>query len=121
MASQGSVSEHKEASVIHGHHVYKDIWTPVVGEELNLIAEDSNDKYAATVDKRIATPTSVHVARFTSCHAHPIITGRHLFEVRCLCFHTYPRHINGACIYSRKYGDPTKLSNALKCCENNIL
>lgn len=85
MTSQGSVSEHKETSVIHDHHVYKDIWTPVGGEELNLITEDSNehDKYAVSVDTRIATPTSVHVAQFTSCHAHPVVT-RHLFEVRHL-------------------------------------
>ena len=38
MASQSSVSEgrHEEASVIRGHRVYKAMWTPVVGEELNL-------------------------------------------------------------------------------------
>ena len=38
MASQGSVSEdrHEEASVIRGHHVYKSVWTPEVGEELSL-------------------------------------------------------------------------------------
>ena len=38
MASEGSVSEdkHEEASVIRGHRVYKSMWTPVVGEELDL-------------------------------------------------------------------------------------
>ena len=38
MASKGSVSEdrNKEASVICGHRVYKSVWTPVVGEELDL-------------------------------------------------------------------------------------
>ena len=40
MASEGSVSasedRHEEASVIRGHRVYKSVWTPVVGEELDL-------------------------------------------------------------------------------------
>ena len=39
MASEGSISEdrHKEASVtIRWHRVYKSVWTPVVGEELDL-------------------------------------------------------------------------------------
>ena len=38
MASEGSISEdrHEEASVIRGHRVYKSVWTPVVGEELDL-------------------------------------------------------------------------------------
>ena len=37
MASEGSVCEdrHEEASVIRGHRVYKSVWTPVVGEELD--------------------------------------------------------------------------------------
>ena len=29
--------------MIRGHHIYKSIWTPVVGEELTLQREDSND------------------------------------------------------------------------------
>ena len=53
MASQGSVSEdkHEEASVIRGHHVYKSVWTPEVGEELSLVTEDGNehDKYAVAI------------------------------------------------------------------------
>ena len=46
MASQGSVSEdrHEEASVIRGHHVYKSVWTPEVGEELSLVTEDGNER-----------------------------------------------------------------------------
>ena len=40
-------------SVIRGHHVYKDIWTPFVGEELTLNQENGNshDRYAITVEK----------------------------------------------------------------------
>ena len=44
MASQGSSnSAFEKASVIRGHHIYKSIWTPVVGEELTLQREDGND------------------------------------------------------------------------------
>ena len=44
MASQGSSdSSFEKASMIRGHHIYKSIWTPVVGEELTLQQEDGND------------------------------------------------------------------------------
>ena len=95
MASQGSFSEdrHEEASVIRGHHVYKSVWTPEVGEELSLVTEDGNehDKYAVA---------SVHVA---SRHAHPVMTRR-LYEARRLLRtqRLIPRRINGACVYSRE-------------------
>ena len=29
-------------SVVQGHHVYKDIWTPVAGEELVVLPKDGN-------------------------------------------------------------------------------
>ena len=53
MASQGSVSEdrHEEASVIRGHHVYKSVWTPEVGEELSTEDGNEHDKYAVAVIK----------------------------------------------------------------------
>ena len=40
-------------SVIRGHHIYKDVWTPYVGEELSLEQEhgNSHDFYATTVKK----------------------------------------------------------------------
>ena len=40
-------------SVVRGHHVYKQIWTPLVGEELTLEREHHNihDCYATTVIK----------------------------------------------------------------------
>ena len=52
MANQGS-SRLEKATVIRGHHVYKDIWTPYVGEELSLSPEDDNDhdRYAVAVVK----------------------------------------------------------------------
>ncbi len=38
-------------SVIRGHHIYKAIWTPIIGEQLFLKAEDRNehDKHAVAV------------------------------------------------------------------------
>ena len=37
----------------HGHHVYKDVWTPVVDEELNCRREEGNisDPYAVATVK----------------------------------------------------------------------
>ena len=37
------------ASVIRGHHVYKSIWTPSIGETLPLDADDGNDHDAYAV------------------------------------------------------------------------
>ena len=54
MASQGSrESSYKKRSVVRGHHIYKRVWTPVVGEELSLKTEDGNlhDKHAVAVIK----------------------------------------------------------------------
>ena len=41
------------SSVIRGHHVYKTIWTPYIGEELVLASEESNlfDRHAVAVLK----------------------------------------------------------------------
>ena len=40
-------------SVIRGHHVYKQIWQPSIGEELETVAEESNpnDSFAVAVTK----------------------------------------------------------------------
>ena len=42
MASLGSVY-YEKASVVKGHHVYKAVWTPFLGEELSVQPEDHND------------------------------------------------------------------------------
>ena len=41
------------SSVIRGHHVYKTIWTPYLGEELVLATENGNlfDRHAVAVIK----------------------------------------------------------------------
>ena len=52
MASEGSDS-YEKTSVIRGHHIYKSVWTPFIGEELVVEAEDGNehDKNAVAVMK----------------------------------------------------------------------
>ena len=42
MASLGS-DYYEKASVVKGHHVYKAVWTPFLGEELSVQPEDHND------------------------------------------------------------------------------
>ena len=48
-----SYSSHKMATFVRGHHVYKDIWTPDIGEMLRVGEEDSanHNKYAVAVMK----------------------------------------------------------------------
>ena len=52
-SSQELLDEFTIDSVICGYHVYKEIWTPFVGEELTLTQENGNchDRYAITVEK----------------------------------------------------------------------
>ena len=40
-------------SVVRGHHIYKSVWTPVIGETLTLQREDGNleDEYAVAIMK----------------------------------------------------------------------
>ena len=37
-------------SVVRGHHVYKDIWTPVIDEELAIKKEDLNEQKQSGCD-----------------------------------------------------------------------
>ncbi len=44
MASQGTSDlVHTLDSVVRGHHVYRRIWTPTVGEQLQLRPEEDNE------------------------------------------------------------------------------
>ena len=40
-------------SFVRGHHVYKEIWTPVIGEDLMCESSNSVDPYAVAVIKRL--------------------------------------------------------------------
>ena len=51
MASQGEAFTF--VSVVRGHHVYKAVWTPRLGERLTVAPEtgNSHDKFAVSVNK----------------------------------------------------------------------
>ena len=46
MASQSvNVSSFSFVSVIHGHHIYKSVWTPFVGEGLTIQREEPRNRH----------------------------------------------------------------------------
>ncbi len=49
MASQDTRDLHTLDSVARGHHVYKWIWTPTVGEQLQLRPEEDNESDSRAV------------------------------------------------------------------------
>ncbi len=50
MASQDTSDfVHTSDSVVRGHHVYKRIWTPTVGKQLQLRPEEDNESDPRTV------------------------------------------------------------------------
>jgi len=52
MASESvGVSTYKWHSVIRGYHVYKEVWTPILNEELAVKKEEDNgyDCYAVSI------------------------------------------------------------------------
>ena len=44
---------YEKESVVRGHHIYKTVWTPVIGEELPVEREEDNqhDQHAVAVVK----------------------------------------------------------------------
>ena len=53
MEERGAISIFDLTSEIHGHHVYKEIWTAIVGEKRNCECEFGNlhDPYAVAIMK----------------------------------------------------------------------
>ena len=49
MASQSSSASIMLESVVRGHHIYKRIWTPVLGEKLQIKIEEDNHHDARPV------------------------------------------------------------------------
>lgn len=43
MADVPAVSFFHVESVVHGHHIYKDIWEPIIGERLLISPEEGNE------------------------------------------------------------------------------
>ena len=56
-------------SVVRGHHVYKDIWTPRMGETLQCLREEGNskDRFAVAVYKDLSIVGHVPRAISTLC------------------------------------------------------
>ena len=59
---QEDVEEHTQQSVIRGHHVYKDYWSPFSGEHLAVKHKDSNnhDRHAVCLLKGNDTVGHIH-------------------------------------------------------------
>ena len=86
MASQ----TYEKASVIRGHHVYKAVWAPFIGEELPLKAEVfRHTLIVRTLSTCGSWPRSHHY------------TTRRLFKTRRLLpfFGSSPRRLNEAGVY----------------------
>ena len=96
-----SDSSFEKASMIRGQHIYKSIWTPVVGEELTLHREDSNDHdihaVAVVKDGDVVghVPRSIfRVSRFLLVRGGRIkcrVTGRRKFGngLKVPCMYSY--------------------------------
>ena len=70
MAEGPSTTASSECSA-HGHHVYKRIWSPCIGEQFETFCEEDNehDKYAVTVHLK---------KQFNSSWSHPEGDNQHL-------------------------------------------
>ena len=91
MASQ-SCTTYGKSSVIRGHHVYKAIWTPIVGENLSLQLEEENehDNHAVVV---MSDNTIVgHMPRSLSCF-HVVfleeVDSQDIGSLEIPCMYTY--------------------------------
>ena len=102
MASQeepsSSASSYSLQSVVTGHHIYKSVWSPTIGETLALEREEDNvhDRYAVTVIRNESIvghmPRSIsRVSSYFLMHGGSIecsITGHrrhgHGLEVPCV-------------------------------------
>ena len=78
MASKNNSNYYHKVSVIKGHHVYKAIWTPTIGEKLPVQFEDDN-AHERTVFPRKGTAVTKH---FSSIVPWLQFEGRLLYEVR---------------------------------------
>ena len=60
-------------SVVRGHHVYKRLWTPFIGEQLDVVREDENEH-----DSRAVADLAAMIARTAlriSLHVRNIFGG----------------------------------------------
>ena len=60
------MSSYRMESCIRGFHIYKEVWTPLIGERLGCACKKCNDDPFAVAIKR-GTETVGHVPRTISC------------------------------------------------------
>ena len=89
-------------SVVRGHHVYKTVWTPVVGERLSLSPEDENehDTHAVAVlrEEAVVGHAPRHLSRvfyFFLRHGRTITT-----EITCTGHRRYGCGLEVPCLYT---------------------
>ena len=63
------VSKHEAASSIRGYHIYRDIWTAAIGEELDCVRESGSmrDRYAGAVKRAGVTNCWTFTPKNLSC------------------------------------------------------
>ena len=61
------MSSYRMDSCIWGFHIYKEVWTPFIGERIGCARERSNREDPFAVAMKRVTETVVHVPRTISC------------------------------------------------------
>jgi len=63
---------------VRGHHVYKYIWSPCVGEQFDTFCEEDNehDKYAVTVHLKDSLTVVGYIPREITCTCHFFIENK---------------------------------------------
>ena len=86
-------------SVIRGHHVSKQLWSPVVGESLDVECEPSNpyDSYAVSV-LRDGTVVG-HVPREVRRHFYTFLHNGGNITCEVTCHRKYGKGLEGPCVY----------------------
>ena len=69
MGVQDDIMTMERECVIRGYHLYKDVWTPTIGEILECRAQPGNrfDRYSVSVLKDAGTIVGHHQE---SCHVY---------------------------------------------------
>jgi len=88
---------------MQGHHIYKHVWTPFVGEELTCTHEIENtkDPFAVVLVRRSTVVR--HVPRKISATCALFLARKELFNVKSLVRHPFLYVLPGMCIHIVKY------------------
>lgn len=88
-------------SVVRGHHVYKSVWSPFVGEVVDLSCEASNpyDDHAVCVTKSTSGGTVGHVPRTISRVFFSFLSEGGVISCEITGPRQYGRGLEVPCIY----------------------